>query len=71
MDVKEQHLDWRCWFGLPWVVRLVTATNSSRSAGVLRRRSIKPRPLTARMLRFQDRGTVAILAERGVTILID
>jgi ubiquinone/menaquinone biosynthesis C-methylase UbiE len=29
MDVKEQHLDWRCWFGLPWVVRLVTATKPS------------------------------------------
>jgi ubiquinone/menaquinone biosynthesis C-methylase UbiE len=24
-EVKEQPTDWRCWFGLPWVVRLVTA----------------------------------------------
>ena len=23
--VNEKPLDWRCWFGLPWVVRLVTA----------------------------------------------
>jgi arsenite methyltransferase len=24
--LKDQPMDWRCWFGLPWVVRLVTAS---------------------------------------------
>src|SRR5208337_3321418 len=24
--VEEQPMDWRCWFGLPWGVRLVTAS---------------------------------------------
>jgi len=24
-EVKDHPMDWRCWFGLPWVVRLVTA----------------------------------------------
>ena len=24
-DVTDHPMDWRCWFGLPWVVRLVTA----------------------------------------------
>jgi hypothetical protein len=22
-DIVDQPMDWRCWFGLPWVVRLV------------------------------------------------
>src|SRR5271157_4285487 len=25
-NVKDQPMDWRCWYGLPWVMRLVTAS---------------------------------------------
>ena len=25
-NVEDQPMDWRCWFGLPWVVRLVMAS---------------------------------------------
>jgi ubiquinone/menaquinone biosynthesis C-methylase UbiE len=25
-EVKDRPMDWRCWFGLPWVVRLATAS---------------------------------------------
>ena len=28
-EVRDQPMDWRCWFGLPWVVRLVTASKPS------------------------------------------
>jgi arsenite methyltransferase len=27
--VNEKPMDWRCWFGLPWVVRLVAASKPS------------------------------------------
>jgi ubiquinone/menaquinone biosynthesis C-methylase UbiE len=29
IEVKDQPVDWRGWFGLPWVVRLVTASKPS------------------------------------------
>ena len=27
-QVVDRPMDWRCWFGLPWVVRLVSASKA-------------------------------------------